>query len=45
MILKTERLILCHWEESDVEDLYKYANNPDVGSIARWADYTSVERS
>ncbi len=34
MILETERLILRRWEESDAEDLYKYASNPDVGPIA-----------
>lgn len=36
MILETERLILRRWEESDAEDLYKYASNPDVGPIAGW---------
>lgn len=30
MIFETERLILRRWEESDAEDLYKYASNPDV---------------
>lgn len=34
MTLETERLILRRWEESDAEDLYKYASNPDVGPIA-----------
>lgn len=36
MIFETERLILRRWEESDAEDLYKYASNPDVGPIAGW---------
>lgn len=34
MTLEIERLILHRWEESDAEDLYKYASNPDVGPIA-----------
>ena len=45
MILETERLILRPWEESDAEDLYKYASHPDVGPIAGWAIHTSVENS
>ena len=45
MILETERLILRRWEESDAEDLYKYANNPDVGPIAGWPPHQSVEES
>ncbi|MBD8956899.1 MAG: RimJ/RimL family protein N-acetyltransferase, partial [Holdemanella biformis] len=28
--------MLRRWEESDAEDLYKYASNPDVGPIAGW---------
>ena len=45
MILETERLILRHWEESDAEDLYKYASNPDVGPIAGWPPHQSIEES
>ena len=45
MMLETERLILRCWEESDAEDLYKYASNPDVGPIAGWAVHASVENS
>ena len=33
-MLKTERLILRRWEESDAENLYQYAKDPDVGLIA-----------
>ena len=29
-MLKTERLILRRWEDSDAEDLFKYASDPDV---------------
>ncbi|MBC3888975.1 GNAT family N-acetyltransferase [Acetobacterium paludosum] len=45
MILKTERLILRPWQESDAEDLYRYASNPQVGPIAGWPVHTSVENS
>ena len=45
MILETNRLILRPWEESDAENLLKYASHPDVGPIAGWAVHTSVENS
>lgn len=44
MILETNRLILRPWEESDAENLYKYASSPEVGPIAGWPAHTSVER-
>jgi len=43
MTLETERLILRRWAESDAEDLYKYASNPDVGPIAGWPPHQSIE--
>lgn len=45
MILKTERLILRPWQESDAESLYEYAKDPRVGPIAGWNPHTSVENS
>lgn len=45
MILETERLILRPWEESDAEELYKYAKDPQVGPVAGWPVHTSVENS
>ena len=45
MILKTERLILRPWMESDAESLYEYAKDPAVGPIAGWPVHTSVENS
>ena len=41
--METERLILRRWEESDAENLYHYAKDPDVGSIAGWPPHQSVE--
>jgi len=44
-MLETERLILRRWEESDAEDLYKYASDPDVGPIAGWPAHQSIDES
>ncbi len=41
----TERLILRRWEDSDAEDLYKYASDPDVGPIAGWPAHQSLDES
>ena len=45
MELETQRLILRPWSESDAEDLYRYAADPDVGPIAGWPVHTSEENS
>lgn len=45
MILKTSRLILRPWKETDAESLYEYAKDPKVGPIAGWPIHTSVENS
>lgn len=44
-MIETERLILRPWREEDVEALYKYACDPDIGPIAGWAPHTSLENS
>ena len=44
-MLKTERLILRRWEDSDAECLYEYAKDPDVGPIAGWPPHQSVDES
>ena len=44
-MLETNRLILRRWEESDAENLYEYAKDPDVGSIAGWPPHRSVAES
>ena len=43
--LKTERLILRRWNESDAEDLYRYASDPAVGPIAGWPAHQSIGES
>lgn len=45
MILETKRLILRPWQESDAEELYRYAKDPDVGPPAGWPPHIGVENS
>ena len=45
MELGTERLIFRTWEESDAEELYKYASDPEVGPVAGWPPHTSARNS
>ena len=45
MILETKRLILRPWQESDAEELYRHASDPQVGPAAGWPPHTSVENS
>lgn len=44
-ILETERLILRRWEESDADDLFRYASDPVVGPIAGWPPHQSIDES
>lgn len=44
-ILKTERMILRPWQETDAEALYQCARDPRVGPIAGWPVHKSVEES
>ena len=45
MTITTQRLILRRWNESDAEELYKYACDPDIGYPAGWPAHISVENS
>ena len=45
MRLETDRLILRSWYDGDAEELYKYAQNPQVGPVAGWPPHQSVEES
>lgn len=45
MVLKTKRLLLRPWEETDAEECYRYAKDPQVGPIAGWPIHTSAEES
>ena len=41
----TERLILRGWLLDDLNDLYEYAKNPQVGPMAGWKPHSSKEES
>ena len=43
--LESERLILRGFSESDMDDLYRYAVDPDVGPRAGWKPHESREES
>lgn len=43
--LKTDRLILRRWKESDAEALFRYASDPELGPLAGWPPHKSVEES
>lgn len=45
VVLKTPRLILRPWRESDLEDFYEYARVDGVGQMAGWLPHESVEVS
>ena len=44
-MIYTERLILRPWEESDADELFRYASDPRVGPSAGWPPHTSVDES
>lgn len=43
--LKTERLILRPWKETDLNDFYEYAKVDGVGQMAGWVPHKSIEES
>lgn len=43
--IKTERLVLRPWRETDAENLYEYAKDPEVGPAAGWPPHRSVAES
>jgi ribosomal-protein-alanine N-acetyltransferase len=43
--LETERLALRPWRPEDLDDLYEYAKNPNVGPNAGWKPHESREES
>ena len=44
-MMKTERITLRHWLETDAKALYKYASDPEVGPRAGWQPHKSEEES
>lgn len=43
--LKTERLLLRPWRESDLQDFYAYASVDGVGQMAGWTPHQNIEES
>lgn len=43
--LKTDRLLLRPWRESDLQDFYAYASVDGVGQMAGWLPHRSMEES
>ena len=43
--LRTERLLLRPWRETDLEDFYAYAREDGVGQMAGWKPHESIEES
>ena len=45
VVLKTDRLTLRPWRESDLSDFYEYASVDGVGQMAGWNPHRNVEES
>lgn len=45
VILKTERLLIRPWRQSDIDDFYSYASVDGVGQMAGWKPHESKEES
>ncbi len=43
--IETERLVLRDWDINDIDDIYDYAKNPNVGSHAGWKPHESKRES
>lgn len=43
--IETQRLILRRWNESDAENVFKYASCPDIGPAAGWPPHKNIEES
>ena len=44
-VLKTERLTLRPWRETDLEDFHEYCKVDGVGQMAGWNPHKNVEES
>ena len=45
VIIKTERLVLRNWRESDLDDFFEYASVKGVGEMAGWSYHKTKEES
>ena len=44
-MIETKRLLFRPWRESDAEELFRLASDPDIGPRAGWPPHKSVEES
>lgn len=44
-MLETKRLLLRPWRETDAEELFRYAQDPQIGPMCGWEAHRSVEES
>ena len=45
VILKTQRMILRPWKDTDLNDFYEYAKVDGVGQLAGWTPHKNIEES
>ena len=45
VVLKTDRLVLREWKESDLEDFFEYCSVDGVGQMAGWLPHENIEKS
>lgn len=45
VVIRTDRLILRAWRESDIDDLFEYASVDGVGEMAGWEHHETIEVS
>ena len=45
VVLKTDRLVLREWKESDLEDFFEYCSVDGVGQMAGWSPHENIEKS
>ena len=45
VVLKTDRLILREWKETDLNDFFEYARVDGVGQMAGWRPHKSLDES
>ena len=45
VVLKTQRLTLRPWQETDLNDFYEYARVDGVGQMAGWLPHQDIEKS
>lgn len=45
IVIKTERLVLRPWKETDLDDFFEYAGVDGVGEMAGWTHHKTKEES